>query len=366
MKAVVQKSALLTALNKINNAKGEAINISLTKEKIEMQESAEDGISIKTVIADADNFSVDEEGMFFINATNFIEAVKKIDGDTVNMSQQGAIVTIKGKKAKYNANTYPKDIGTVAFQNGGEKIVISSDILKDIVGSVEHCCAEPYCFRANLTGINLRSDFNRLIAATTDSYRLAKKTVTLEKELLKTDFSVTVPLKSLQTVSSIFEGDVELYLSAKNIIFMNGDTVLRTSVLDGNFPDVDRLLSNTNATSSMSIAKQDMISSLERAMFIKNDKMTIVKLVVDNGCITLSNSNLEFGNYEEDLTESSKWTGVDQFKISFNALFLLQALRVLKGDSIRIDFMGVMKPFSVHDTQDDSIIQLMLPIRTYD
>ena len=366
MKAVVQKSALLTALNKINNAKGEAINISLAKEKIEMQESAEDGISIKTVIADADNFSVDEEGTFIINATNFIEAVKKIDGDTVNMSKQGAIVTIKGKKAKYNANTYPKDIGTVAFQNGGEKIVISSDILKDIVGSVEHCCAEPYCFRANLTGINLRSDCNRLIAATTDSYRLAKKTVTLEKELLKTDFSVTVPLKSLQTVSTIFEGDVELYLSAKNIIFKNGDTVLRTSVLDGNYPEVDRLISNTNAQSSMSIKKQDLISSLERAMFIKNDKMTIVKLVVDNGCVTLSNSNLEFGNYEEELTENCKWTGVDQFKISFNALFLLQALRVLKGDSIRIDFMGVMKPFSVHDTQDDSIIQLMLPIRTYE
>ena len=116
----------------------------------------------------------------------------------------------------------------------------------------------------------------------------------------------------------------------------------------------------------MSIKKQDLISSLERAMFIKNDKMTIVKLVVDNGCVTLSNSNLEFGNYEEELTENCKWTGVDQFKISFNALFLLQALRVLKGDSIRIDFMGVMKPFSVHDTQDDSIIQLMLPIRTYE
>lgn len=366
MKAVVEKSALLTALNKINNAKGEAINISLTKERIEMQESAVDGISIKTAIDNTEHFSVDEEGTFIINATNFIEAVKKIDGDTVNLSQQGTIVTIKGKKAKYNANTYPKDIGTVAFQNGGEKIVISSDILKDIVGSVEHCCAEPYCFRAYLTGINLRSDFNRLIAATTDSYRLAKKTVTLEKELLKTDFSVTVPLKSLQTVSSIFEGDVELYLSAKNIIFKNGDTVLRTSVLDGNYPEVDRLLSNAFSQNTLTIARQELISSLERAMFIKNDKMTIVKLVVDNGGIVISNSNQEFGNYEEELTETCKWTGENNFKISFNAMFLLQALKVLKGDEVRIDFTGEMKPFLIHDTTDDSVIQLMLPIRTYD
>ena len=55
----------------------------------------------------------------------------------------------------------------------------------------------------------------------------------------------------------------------------------------------------------------------------------------------------------------------EDLKISFNAKFMMDALRALEGSDIKISFTGAMRPFLIQAQHDDSMLQLILPVRTY-
>ena len=55
----------------------------------------------------------------------------------------------------------------------------------------------------------------------------------------------------------------------------------------------------------------------------------------------------------------------EELKISFSAKFVMDALKALEGTEIKISFTGAMRPFVIRPVDDDHILQLILPVRTY-
>jgi len=109
---------------------------------------------------------------------------------------------------------------------------------------------------------------------------------------------------------------------------------------------------------------KDFLQSIVRASLLGEGKNNIVKLSTINQAEVEISSNIpEIGKVVEEV-QAETIEGED-LKISFNAKFMMDALRALEGTEIKISFTGAMRPFVIQVLNDDTMLQLILPVRTY-
>ena len=109
---------------------------------------------------------------------------------------------------------------------------------------------------------------------------------------------------------------------------------------------------------------REILSSIDRASLLtQSGKNNVVKLVADDQKLEITANTPEVGNATETV-EVSEFSG-DPLKISFNAKFMMDALRAVDSEQIRVAFTGAMAPFIIQPTDNDSLLYLILPVRTY-
>ena len=77
----------------------------------------------------------------------------------------------------------------------------------------------------------------------------------------------------------------------------------------------------------------------------------------------LSSTSPEIGTVKEEVTANEVEGG--NLKISFNSKYMMDALKAIDNDEVEVEFFGTMKPFILKPKDDDTVTQLILPIRTY-
>ncbi len=321
-------------------------------------------ISIQKVIHknDDNNLTITEEGSILIESKYLLDIVKKIDSESVQVEIiDGSLTRFSGNSAVFkingmNAYDYP----TIDFSMPSECIEIKQSILAEIIEETAFAASIKET-RPVLTGVNFKLNEKVLTVTATDSYRLAKKSLSLDSE---NTFNITIPSKSLNEVkSTMLNGNDNIKISQndKKVQFIIDDMVLQSRLLDGGYPETDRLIPS-EFSYKMIIHKQDLIKAIDRTTFIKNDNMTINKLQCSTEEIVLTNKSQEIGESREVL--NATWVG-EPLNISFSGNYVMDAAKVLKGDQITIEFTGEMKPFVLKNMDDDEVIQLVLPVRTY-
>lgn len=307
--------------------------------------------------------SVIEEGTIVIDSRYLIDIVKKIDSDEISIEIiDGTLTHFSGEKAEFRINGYrPSDYPTIDFSEPSTRFTMSYETLNNVISGTAFAASVKET-RPVLTGVNMRSDGTNLTCTATDSFRLARKQLPLASE----PFSVTVPAKCLNEARAIFTGceEIQVSLSEKKIQFRSGTIVLQSTMLEGNYPETDRLIP-TAFNSTLVISRRQLISAIDRSSFIKTDNMTIIRMEINAADdILVSTKSQEIGEYNESLTAVS-FEG-NPIDISFSGNYLLDALKALSTDNVAIRFTENMKPFVINNEGgDDSILQLVLPVRTY-
>ena len=157
---------------------------------------------------------------------------------------------------------------------------------------------------------------------------------------------------------------INISLSEKMIQFRNGNIILQSTLLEGSYPETNRLIP-TAFNNFMVINRRSLISAIDRSSFIKTDNMTVIRMEINAADdILVSSKSQEIGEYNESLTaESYEGLPID---ISFSGNYLSDALKALTTDTVKMQFTENMKPFIItNNSEDDSILQLVLPVRTY-
>lgn len=340
------------------------IKIECTRNKLTLTGSNAD-ISIQTAITRDDEdfiYEVTEEGAIVIEAKYIIEIVRKIDCDVIDFSLvDGSLTKISGDSAEFkingiNASDYPN----IDFNKPLQNFKIDADLMRAVISQTTFAASDKET-RPILTGVNFSAADGKLECIATDSFRLAKKTITINAPY---NFNITIPAKSLNEVEKIIDRDgaVEIAVSEKKIQFFFADTLIQTRLIDGKFPDTSRLIPEEFA-SSLLVDARDMLNAIDRASFIKNDGIPIVKLALDEKEVVVSSKSQEVGSSVEKLIYE-KYNG-EPLTISFCGKYVYDAIRFLDTQQISIDFTTDMKPFIIRNNEDQSIIQLILPVRTY-
>ena len=218
--------------------------------------------------------------------------------------------------------------------------------------------------RPVLTGIQVRFEGTRLFMAATDSYRLSFKETELEQS--GPDLEAIIPARALTELARIAGGTetVTLGVNENTVVFgvqdteSGADTWLTTRRIDGQFPDVGRLLPESFEV-EVDLPRAELRDVVRRAgvMALRNAPL---RLRFAEGALTISAQSQDVGETVESLPAA--YTG-DPLEIGFNAEFLADGVDSVRSDTVRLKLINPLRPGLITSTDDDSFWYLIMPIR---
>ncbi|NGY83743.1 DNA polymerase III subunit beta [Bacillus megaterium] len=378
MKFIIQKDYLVQSVQDVMKAVSSrttipiltGIKIVATEEGVTLTGSDSD-ISIESFIPNEEEgkeiVDIQKPGSVVLPARFFSEIVKKLPKDIVELDVQSHFLTIiRSGKAEFNLNgldaeEYPH-LPQIEENN---MFRLPTDLLKNMIRQTVFAVSTSET-RPILTGVNWKVDGKELTCIATDSHRLALRKATIETGNEAT-YNVVIPGKSLSEFSKILDDShelVDIVITENQVLFKTKHLLFFSRLLDGNYPDTSRLIPADSKTDVILNVKE-FLQSIDRASLLAREgRNNVVKLsTLDEGIVEISSNSPEIGKVMEEV-QSQSISG-EELKISFSAKYMLDALKALEGTDIKINFTGAMRPFVIRTLEDDSMLQLILPVRTY-
>ena len=374
MKFTIKKDILLDALVKVSKAISTknlipvlgGIKFDLKKKKLTLTASDND-ITIQTIIESStdDEFKIDSEGSIIISGKYILDIVRKLPDEYINIEVIDELkILIYTENSEFNLNGISEsEYPSINLEESKKKIEIDSSVLKSIVYQTAFASSNEES-KPVLTGINFNIVGNILECNSTDSYRLARKVVKLAKSSDE-NYNIIIPSHNLIEFTKIMGNDdtVELHVFNNKILFKSGNLKFESRLINGTYPNTSNLL----PTDSLLVVKtnlNDLYNVIDRVSILTSDKeKNIVTLETDGNTLILKSSSMEIGRVEEKMLISKN--NDENIKISFSSKYMMEALKSFQTDDIELHFVGEIKPILIKSEEDETLTQLVLPIRTY-
>ncbi len=173
---------------------------------------------------------------------------------------------------------------------------------------------------------------------------------------------VIVPRKTVMELRKLLDeagDDVTVSLSDTKIRFVLGETVLTSKLIDGTFPDYDRVIPTGN-DKILEVSCQEFAAAVDRVSTISTEKSRAVKLSVERGNLTLSATSPENGTASEEI--EVRYTA-SPIEIGFNSRYLLDIAEQIEGEGARFAIADAASPTLVRDSADASALYVLMPMR---
>ncbi|ANB58456.1 DNA polymerase III, beta subunit [Anoxybacillus sp. B7M1] len=308
-----------------------------------------------------------QPGSIVLPARFFAEIVKKLPEDNVEIEVQNQFVTIiRSGKAEFSLNGLDAEEYPRLPQIKEENVFkLPTDLLKTMIRQTVFAVSTSET-RPILTGVNWKVENGELICIATDSHRLALRKAKIEMDA-SLGYNVVIPGKSLNELSKILDDsneNVEIVITENQVLFKTKHLLFFSRLLDGNYPDTSRLIPADSQTDVIVNAKE-FFQAIDRASLLAREgRNNVVKLTtLQDGIVEISSISPEIGKVTEEIQSES--VEGEELKISFSAKYMMDALKALEGAEIKISFTGAMRPFVLRPLHSDSMLQLILPVRTY-
>ena len=375
MKFTIKKEILLDALVKVSKAISTknlipvlaGIKFELKKKKLTLTASDND-ITIQTTIESLndDDFRIENEGSIIIQGKYILDIVRKLPDKFINIDVIDELkILIYTENSEFNLNGISEsEYPNIGLEESKKKIDIKAGLFKNIVYQTAFATSNEES-KPVLTGINFNIVGDILECNSTDSYRLARKVVTLEKES-EESYNIVIPSHNILEFTKILGDDeeiVELHVFSNKILFKNGNLKFESRLINGTYPNTSNLLPDD----SFLVVKtnlNDFYNVIDRVSILTSDKeKNIVTLETNGNTLILKSSSVEIGRVEEKMSISK--SSNDDIKISFSAKYMMEALKSFSTETVDLHFVGEIKPILIKSEEDETLTQLVLPIRTY-
>ena len=200
-----------------------------------------------------------------------------------------------------------------------------------------------------------------LRAAATDGHRLARIELDLPDGAAEMP-GVIVPRKTVTELRKLLddaEGAVDVSLSDTKIQFVSDGVELTSKLIDGTFPDYQRVIPASN-DKALTLDSKEFAQSVDRVSTISADKTRAVKLAIAKDKLTLSVINPESGTATEDVGATYSATPIE---IGFNARYLLDITGQIEGKDVRFLLSDAGSPTVIEDTEDEGTLYVLMPMR---
>ena len=361
MKLEINKTSLLNALLKVEkalNSKSVGIKIEANNNELILTAGVGD-ITIKSIVVSNEVGKLDilDNGEVIIAGKQFVEFIKKVDSQTVNIEAKDQNIIIKAGKSKVSmvglgTNTMPK----AKEQTYEVEIELDANVLKSLIKKTIMATSNNET-RIALTGVNIKIVDDQFIAIATDSYRLAKYTVNSDS---KNNIDIIIPATSLNELSKIIDTDkVVLKINKTSAGFEWTSTIFETKLIGSSYPNVNSLIPN-DFIAEYSLNRQALILVLERASILLDTNSTyVIKMDFKGNLVEITTTRSEVGQALEQI--ECVGSG-ETLEVNLSSKYLLEALKTFDSEVIKINLTGEIKPILI-TSESESLVQLILPVR---
>jgi len=147
-------------------------------------------------------------------------------------------------------------------------------------------------------------------------------------------------------------------MSENKIRFTMEDITLTSKLIDGTYPDYERVIPTDN-DKVLELGVKDLASAVDRVSVVA-ERTRAIKMLTAKNHVTITTSSPDLGSAQEEV--EAKYDS-EALEIGYNFRYLLDILAEVKGDSVRISFADGSSPSVIHDTSDSSAIYVLMPMR---
>ena len=366
MKATIERAILLKALGHVQSVVERRNTIPILSNVLI---DAQDDGSIRLMATDLD-LQVDESvaaqvsqaGATTVSAHTFFDIVRKLpEGSQVELSASDGKMQVVAGRARFNLSTLPRDdFPVIAEGELPTRFELPAATLRQIIDKTRFAISSEET-RYYLMGIFLHVVDDKLKAAATDGHRLARITVP-RPEGAEGMPDIIIPKKCVGELRKLLdevEGTAEVSLSPTKIRFGLGSAVLTSKLIDGTFPDYNRVIPTGN-DKLLKLDPKSFAAGVDRVATIASEKTRAVKMSVDRDKVTLSVTSPESGTATEEIAADY---GSDNIEIGFNARYLLDILHEIEGDSVEVHLADAAAPTLLRENDQSNALYVLMPMR---
>ncbi len=300
------------------------------------------------------------EGSITVPARLMQDFIASLPSEVINLKLEDNKLHIDtGKYSSVINGTPADDYPVMPSIKDGQTWKIPAATLKKALQQVVVAASSDDA-RPILTAVYFHTKDNILYIAATDSYRLAEKKVIN----LKQDVSLLVPASSVQDLLRILgDGDEEVNVmhDEQQILFSIGDIELVTRLIDGTYPDYQKLIPGKFETSA-ELAKADFINITKVSSLFARESAGSVTVEVDDAKneVGIRSIASQLGENTANATAKASGNGT----ITLNSRYILDALGNLSGDQVQLRFNGKLEPSLLTSKSDDTYIHVVMPLKS--
>lgn len=373
MKITIEKAVLFKALNHVQSVVERRTTIPILANVL--IEDMADGLKLTATDLDVEvvekvDAASTNAAAITVPASILYDIVRKLpDGAQIEMEldPDSGRLDVHANKSRFTLPTLPaQDFPSLSVGDFDASFELSVDDLAALIDGTKFAISTEET-RYYLNGVYLHvaelDGQAALRAVATDGHRLAR----LQMEApdgSATMPAVIVPRKAILEVRRLLDGvdgAVGIEVSKSRIRFSLGTTVLTSKLIDGTFPDYERVIPQDNDKELM-LECAAFGQAVDRVATIATEKSRAVKINLEGERLTLTVINPDTGTAAEDMVVSYQ---DDAMEIGFNSRYLLDVMAQIKGGEAKLVLKDSASPTIITDAADDtqSALYVLMPMR---
>lgn len=295
------------------------------------------------------------------------DIVRKLpDGSDIEiaLNKEGTQMTVKAGRSQFKLSCLPiSDFPEIASGVLPAAFSIPASDMRALIDRTKFAMSTEET-RYYLNGIYLHEAENEgvkvLRAVATDGHRLARFEMPLPEGAAGMP-GIIIPRKAIGELRKLAEDAADtigISLSETKIRFEFDHIVLTSKLIDGTFPDYQRVIPQGN-DKIVEVDPKVFTGAIDRVSTISDGKSRAVKIALNGKQMTISASSAESGSATEELEVN----GDSDIEIGFNAKYLLDITSQIEGEGCRLTLADAASPTIIQDNSDPSALYVLMPLR---
>ena len=371
MKLTIERAALMKGLGHVQSVVERRNTIPILSNVLMRADGGTLGLTATDMdveIVESVPAEVHTAGATTVPAHTMHDIVRKLpDGSQVELEVSGdsGSMTLRAGRSTFRLGCLP--VEDFPSMSGGEmpvKFGLAAGDLRMLIDRTRFAISTEET-RYYLNGIYLHAgeadDLTVLRAVATDGHRLARVEMPLPAGAEGMP-GVIVPRKTtaeLRKLADETAEDIDVQLSDTKVRFAFDSVVLTSKLIDGTFPDYERVIPSDN-DKTMEVDAATFAAAVDRVSTISTEKSRAVKLGINEGALVLSATSADQGSADEEVEIVY---GGPSLEIGFNSSYLLDITRQIEGDGARFILKDAGSPTIIRDVADGSALYVLMPMR---
>lgn len=371
MRVTLERSNLLKSLNHVHrvverrNTIPILSNVLLSASGASLELKATD---LDLEVTEATAANIEQAGATTVPAHLLYDIVRKLpDGAEVmlKVDESGNSMSVISGRSSFRLQCLPQaDFPELSAGSFSHIFRMEADALKGLIERTQFAISTEET-RYYLNGIyfHTHEEGGRLTlrSVATDGHRLARAEIEAPAGSEGMP-GIIIPRKTVSELQKLVDTPdvkVTVELSDTKIRFTIGSVILTSKLIDGTFPDYQRVIPTGN-DKKLVLDRQSFAQAVDRVSTISSERGRAVKLAISSGQVTLTVNNPDSGSAVEEIAADYD---ADPIEIGFNAKYLLDVAAQLSGGEASFMLADAGSPTLIHDTADDHALYVLMPMR---